>query len=192
MLSRTALRHRGDRADATWPRRASPQSSIHFVGNVMIDTLLPLQDQGVGLTNSRGARPRPPRIRGVDSTSSEQRGQFGGAAAPARCPRLHRLRCAHCLSGSSKDVAAAETSTVDDGHRPWPQVDRSTVLSRLHQAHEQRCLRADRLRRHPGGNHGSRHPLPDPSHHHGATGDDHVRYQSSRGARPREDRAGMG
>ena len=71
---------------------------------------------------------------------------------------------------------------------PGPAADRAARLPRLPLAAGRRRRRADRLRRHPGGDDLPRRPLLHPARQHRAPGHDPRRHQHPAGPRPGGDR----
>ena len=71
----SAVHHRGIGARTTCGARAWTPAKVHFVGNVMIDTLLAHRERARATARARGARPRAGRLRAHDAAPPEQRGR---------------------------------------------------------------------------------------------------------------------
>ncbi len=158
---------------------------VHLVGNTMIDSLVALEGEFRDARRLRRARPRS-RLLPARHAASSGAGRRAAARRCDRRPRRGRGVDAGPLPGPPADPGGARRRGRGVAGRP--AADRPGRLPRLPLAGGRRRGGADRLRRHPGGDHLPRRPLLHAARQHRAADHDRARHQPPARARSGADR----
>ena len=174
-------------------REGVDPSRVHFVGNVMIDTLLAHRERArstaahhdIGVTPGEYALMTLHRPSNVDDTAAFERLMQGleivGRDVPVVFPVHPRTRPTVTRSATAAAmVAGGQLRLVE----PLGYLDFIGLMERL-------ARRADRFRRHPGGDDHPRRSLPDAAREHRAPDHDHPRHEPAGGHGPGGDCRGL-
>ena len=154
--------------------RGSPTSSMHFVGNTMIDTLVALEERFRERGDGGDARARARRL---PARHPAPPGARRRAAAGRRDGGAGRRSAARCRC-SSRSTRGPGRCSARAGRAAGRDAGRPGRLPRLPLARGRRRRPADRLGRHPGGDDLPRRALLHAARQHRAAGDRSARART--------------
>ncbi len=140
-------------------REGHASSTIHHVGNVMIDTAAALPRRGRRGSGVEGARPRARQVCGRHLAPTRQRRLPGVARREPRVARRARPTLARALRGAPADTGAVEQLQPDVAR--GREASAPPRVPRVHRADDWRSPRAHRLRRRAGRDGSLARAMPD-------------------------------